>query len=424
MLNYRDNLYVKKGNQVVKIKKGIFFCCAFLLCCFFLELFSLVAITFLKGNANPYSAGLEGAEQFHGLRAEEILHPYIGYVCHPREGDDPASDYGFKDTKLPLQRRSDGKIIIGVFGGSVAMQFSAGGLDALKAELKKDPSFSNKEILILNFGYSGYKQPQQLLALNYILALGGSFDIVINLDGFNEVALPVARNIPDGTFPFFPSEWKWRVARDASDDEEILTRAGIIHNREMQKNEQTFFSLAPLRYSYTAKLIWKCLDRYLARRISENIRKLDRRKTDLENNYTTTGPARHYKDEKDMYQDLVGVWEQCSLQTYKICAANGIKYFHFLQPNQYVPDSKPMGEEERRLAIDDKHIYGIPAKLGYPYLLEAGKELVRKGVNFYDLTKVFANDREPIYIDSCCHVNKQGVSILGRVIGEAIIKKR
>jgi hypothetical protein len=42
----------------------------------------------------------------------------------------------------------------------------------------------------------GYKQPQQLMALNWFMALGGEFDIVINLDGFNDVALPALENVP------------------------------------------------------------------------------------------------------------------------------------------------------------------------------------------------------------------------------------
>ena len=108
---------------------------------------------------------------------------------------------------------------------------------------------------------------------------------------------------------------------------------------------------------------------------------------------------------------------------HKICSTNGIKYFHFLQPNQYVAGSKPMGENERHLAIQDNHIFAMPAKRGYPYLVEAGKDLARKGVNFYDLTQVFANDSEPVYVDECCHVNATGNSILGRAMGEAIVKK-
>ena len=42
---------------------------------------------------------------------------------------------------------------------------------------------------ICNFGSGGYKQPQQLAALSEALLLGVPLDVVVNIDGYNEVAL-------------------------------------------------------------------------------------------------------------------------------------------------------------------------------------------------------------------------------------------
>ena len=41
----------------------------------------------------------------------------------------------------------------------------------------------------LCLSHEGYKQPQQLLVLSYFLSIGQTFDLVVNIDGFNEVAL-------------------------------------------------------------------------------------------------------------------------------------------------------------------------------------------------------------------------------------------
>ena len=49
--------------------------------------------------------------------------------------------------------------------------------------------------------HGGWKQPQQLLALSWILALGGELDVLINVDGFNEVALDGVENAERGVFP-------------------------------------------------------------------------------------------------------------------------------------------------------------------------------------------------------------------------------
>jgi hypothetical protein len=49
------------------------------------------------------------------------------------------------------------------------------------------PALADKEIVLLNFGSGGFRQPQQLLILTYFFLIGQRLDLVINLDGFNEV---------------------------------------------------------------------------------------------------------------------------------------------------------------------------------------------------------------------------------------------
>jgi len=53
-------------------------------------------------------------------------------------------------------------------------------------------------------GFPGYKQPQQLLALAYFLSLGAEYDLIINLDGYNDIVLPVTDNYNLGSTPFSP----------------------------------------------------------------------------------------------------------------------------------------------------------------------------------------------------------------------------
>ncbi|MGV2341075.1 MAG UNVERIFIED_CONTAM: hypothetical protein LVR18_46165 [Planctomycetaceae bacterium] len=51
----------------------------------------------------------------------------------------------------------------------------------------------------------GYKQPQQLMALNYVLSLGGEFDAVLNIDGFNDGALSILENAQPKASIAYPS---------------------------------------------------------------------------------------------------------------------------------------------------------------------------------------------------------------------------
>ena len=79
--------------------------------------------------------------------------------------------------------------MVGIFGGSGAAWFCEGGSDRLGSRLAEAPSFRGREIVPLCFAHEGYKQPQQLLILSYFLSIGQELDLVVNIDGFNEVAL-------------------------------------------------------------------------------------------------------------------------------------------------------------------------------------------------------------------------------------------
>jgi len=122
-----------------------------------------------------------------------------------------------------------------------------------------------------------------------------------------------------------------------------------------------------------------------------------------------------------MYPALAKTWAESSFQMNAVAAAKGIRYFHFLQPNQYLQGSKPMGAEERRVAIKEDHSYAISVRTGYPELRNRGRELIQRGVNFVDLANLYASVREPVYADNCCHVNAAGRRIVVEAIAKTII---
>lgn len=365
----------------------------------------------------------------------ENIHPYIGYVStyvcpnkkstNPKETSDHPSEYGFRDTQNPIQQKSPDKLIIGIFGGSVAERFFLqGGIKVLKEELRKNKYFSDKQFVFLNFSNGGYKQPQQLMILNYILALGGNFDIVINLDGFNEVALSASENIPNKVFPFFPRLWHMRVGPQSISQKELRVIGTISNLQDIRDRLYRSLSSAPLSYSNTSYLLWEYLNRYLLTCIAKERLLLSSLRRSTEQDYVVTGPSRQYNSPQEMYGDLAAVWANCSLQMSKICQANNIVYFHFLQPNQYVANSKIINQDEQKIAIADyDHMpYRKPVEEGYSFFRAAGKDLHAKQVNFFDLVNVFSNNCDIIYSDNCCHVNKEGNQILAHVIGKTVLE--
>jgi len=134
-----------------------------------------------------------------------------------------------------------------------------------------------------------------------------------------------------------------------------------------------------------------------------------------------TGPRVDFSSDAELYDYLVDIWKQSSLQLNRLCEANGIRYYHFLQPNQYVEGSKALTAEERHQAFTEDHPYRAGVEEGYPRLVRAGVELREHGVRFVDLTRVFADETASLYVDDCCHFNETGnLLIADRVARELL----
>ena len=356
----------------------------------------------------------------------EVIHPYLGFVIDAKfhrhlrfqDGGQDALDYGLSLNEPGLFREpSPDRPVIAVTGGSVAFNFA----HAISGELREElaaalPGY--ERAVIVPLALPGYKQPQQLIALSYYLAMGAHFDVVINLDGFNEVALPLAENLRRGVNPLFPRNWYFRVQDFDPSTRLAIGKLAFLVDRRQRRAE--LFSKAPWRYSPTAGLLWTVLDRLAQREIAEHELALDRA-DQVAAGYTVTGPPWRFKDDAASYRQLALFWQRASEQMHDLATGRGIRYYHFLQPNQYLAGSKPMTEEERRIAIQTEgYPVGAHAAAAYPLLIEHGRQLVERGVLFKDLTQLFAGIEEPVYIDRCCHLNTFGKRQLIRAVAATI----
>jgi hypothetical protein len=351
---------------------------------------------------------------------QEIIHPYLGYV-QERRPDGPGRSrrgyrrLGFPESAEPASGPSPDRFVIGLFGGSVAENFASAGKPVLEEELNRRGVLRGRELVVHNLGFGGYKQPQQLFALNYLLALGAHFDAVINLDGYNEVALPPIHNVSKGVSIIYPRDWYYRVQTVIDPDLQLI-QGKIAFLRQSRREWADLFSRSALRFSAIGNLVWRVKDRRLSWSVFEQQTNLQSY-APTDRSFAVTGPAAEYVDERAMYRDLAELWRRSSLQMHRLCLGNSIPYFHFLQPNQYVPGSKTIGAEERAVAIRD------PARsfatIGYAELRERGQALRHDGVSFHDLTMVFVEVQEPVYRDSCCHLNQLGNTLLAVEIASA-----
>jgi len=339
-----------------------------------------------------------------GIARRRVLHPYLGYSL------DHAPTMGVGSKVPPVQRREAGKLLVGVTGGSVAGQVRTVLGEALRDALRARGS--TLEPVVIGLLVSGFKEPQQLASISWFLSLGAEFDVVVNLDGFNDIVLPYTDNYRVGIFPFYPRSWNWMVARRPSQD--VLATAGEI--AYLRRRESALVELGSGVLGRSA--LFGLFARARLRRDSARIAELqDTLATqDASPSFEAHGPFHPYDSLDDLYADAAGVWARSSILMHHALLARGSAYVHFLQPNQYVPGTKVLSENERRIAYDPGHPYAAPVIRGYPHLLRAAQEIQADGVHFVDATRVFEDERGDIYLDDCCHLNEEGKRLLASFI--------
>ncbi len=352
--------------------------------------------------------------------ADEVVHPYLGYVREPPgEGRKKIGPLGFFETPAP-PGPEEARFTVAVFGASLANQFVIRRRSFIEA-LETSPLFDGREIWVRSFAMGGYKQPQQVLALNYLLAVGERFDLVVNLDGFNDVVLGAEAYANQGISPFYPREWPNRAADlpDVASQRLIGEIAHLEHRRA--RKAAIWCATPPLAISPTCHLLWRLSNRRLAARADALRGTLATHPRDRE--FLTHGPPADYADESALFRELAGLWGRGSLQMHRLCEQSGIRYLHFLQPNQYVPGSKKLSRKEKLLALEPEHRWGRFVPAGYPRLVEEGRRLAAAGVSFHDMRMVFADVEGPVYSDPCCHLNRTGNDLLARAMARVIVRE-
>ena len=362
----------------------------------------------------------------------EIVHPYIGYVL---DHDDPScGSLGFCDDRMRRYREmfpdkhfvpdTDENLVIAVTGGSFANGVANGSSpEKWETALSEIPAFADKNIFIYSFAAGGVKQPQQLGAISFFLGIGASFDAIINIDGFNEIALPAAENVPRGVSPYFPRFWHRRVARSKLDPAISRLEGEHAFLEQAQKDLILRFENSVFRNTALGNLVWIILNDRAQLRVAEAEQRAQSYQPDprkLVARLESLGPDYQHTDYMDTMEKLVTFWARSSRSLQGIAAAHDTPYFHFLQPNQYLEGSKPMSEEEKAIAVIEKYPYSEAAIAGYPLLIEEGKRLRESGVNFFDLTNIYLDKEEVLYRDACCHVNQQGYDYVVEAIVSTI----
>jgi len=356
-------------------------------------------------DANDTAAAVERATS-----APFVLHPYFGYTFRPSFAG--ADERGFFSGPSEPASHLDGDLVVGVFGGSVAMQIAdpRSGLAAALEPAARTAGY--RRVVVRSFAIGGWRQPQHFVALVRFLE---EIDVAILLDGFNEVI-----HLSDWHLARQPAEYPWsavwaELARRASSNETIERATSITLHHEARRVTATVDD-SLLRRSTLAHLFWRVYASRYERRVAalrERIANVQPEDDVFARRAVT--PAQRVT-QRDAYLDW---WRELVAYSDLICRARGRAFFHFVQPNQYLRESKPLSVEERE-SFTRQTAWFDEVTPRYARVERMTARLRLAGVDSSFLGNLFARTPDTVYVDDCCHLNERGTALLVRAIGERV----
>lgn len=354
-----------------------------------------------------------------------VFQPYFGYTLRKGregpyldEGQWVTNNFGFQ-TMVKASTHgccdypyspNDNQIIVGVFGGSVgsgfALQAQADGV--LSKALREISDYRDKEIVVLNFSQPGFRQPQQVTTLAYFLSIGQRFDIVLNIDGFNEVVTSW-KNWTDGVEPSFPADTLWgawgrqleQQKSTQSTDESRRADYHALGARLASTNQDSCFTALCFYSFYASRAYHQWREAVNTRSQSEPSQQYSLFPTQIVSNLP---------DAFNVFDHTMDVWFRSSLAMAKMSSGAGARYIHVLQPNQWYREAGPYSP----MAAD--HIYQWviePVNEGYQRLRSKIDLLEAEGVTFFDASLLFKDEEaRRVYVDDCCHYTPEGYGLL------------
>jgi hypothetical protein len=380
------------------------------------------------------------AETQQGRLTGDGLHPYFGPthrqgypfdIPEPlRENASsparvPTNNFGFASVhNYPFVKTSPKQFVVGMFGGSVGAWFCQVGAHRLVEDLQANAFFKTREIVPLCLSHEGYKQPQQLLVLSYFLSIGQAFDLVLNIDGFNEVTLSDFNN-QRGLDISMPSAMHLDplvnlLNQSTLTPQKLQSLAAISQYKErinhlverLQRNRIAAINFVLERLHRSATTSYRAeVARFAA---------LPSIPSDASLILTT--PSVTQRDQTRALADAATTWSEASMLMHTMLASRGVPYFHVLQPNQYVT-SRAFSADEAKVARSDASPFKKGAEKGYPLLVKES-EALKSRVNFLNATAIFDRESAAVYMDDCCHYTLRGNQLLADAIARLILTSK
>lgn len=340
----------------------------------------------------------------YGARFE--LHPFLGYTF--ARGEDGANAAGFYagGLEFPYTAAPD-EFVVGIFGGSVAMQVAGAAGQIQEALLPIVRAKGYEKVTVASFAIGAWRQPQTFHAFIRYLP---TIDLAIVVDGFNEII-----QFNDYMVESWPTEFP--TAEVFAPLSEHTAYASAERGWSMFLNQQMGYATAALdrswfRSSLLAHLGWRVL-------ASQHQRLVGGERDPAQEDPRRPADPSALGSPEERVRAYYEYWADLMRHMQLIGREQGKPVLHFIQPNQYDRGSKPLSPEEL-----EKHVAANNFDLvtrEYARVEEMVGTLSADGVESHFLGDLFLEEQATVYSDSCCHFNEDGVRQLTAAVMDEVL---
>jgi lysophospholipase L1-like esterase len=275
--------------------------------------------------------------------------PFDGTYTHVMEG-------GVRVTKNPCAQESSLKIFM--FGGSTMWGNGVRDEDTIPSLLSEYLCYKGVNVYVTNFGEDGYVSTQEVFTLVLELQKGNTPDIVIFVDGINDV---------------------WSAYQNSV--------AGVPENIFKRRFEFGSYERYNLRSSNLMKIIL-----YLA------------------------SPPYLYNGKPDMGADIIRIYETNIRLIKALEGEYGFTSFLFWQPSLF--SKKEISKKEKEILDNEpKELKSMFATTN-PLLTS----VMNESDNIFDISDIFNDNPETVYYYDSMHLLRDGNKVLAEEIGDKIIR--
>lgn len=365
-------------------------------------------------------------------RMKRRLHPYFGYIgpySYRNSSFYRTNNLGFtqlnETPEVPFARKANDFLVF-VFGGSVASRLvnpNYGGTP-LQQALQKLPQLAGRNVVVYNMAQGPGKQPQQVIELAYLIALGQPIDLVLNLDGAMEFISGIS-NFEAGVDPIFPpAEILLAIANqfspiDESSQEYYALAYAVTHARFESQRYASLIENSRSGLAYVKNRIMKGIyDRNLQSAVNAynptiaGLKGSDNAKQRI----GLDAPIRTSKDK--IIEQIFGNWVRCSDLMKSMSSTEGAIYLNVIHPNPY-HSKKTLTEAERKtLNLPESSPIRQSSSAGYTLFEERADMLKSRGI--VSAIALFDGTTDTIYADSTGHFGKLGETLMANFVADQV----